>query len=189
MLSLKDAYGTNASPLRSPLLQGGLCNLGWLPPSWLWSSATCKGRFFSPEGSSASSSSVRTVPCCEDSFYPVFTFLSGVIVPRMVVIWLCSKDKVSSESAYAAFLMRSLNHSCNASQLFNWIISAFVSLKKLFCLHLGKIFSLGVVFKVDFSVLLRCGSTTFSLASFWLKICCYSIFVPLYIKYLSFSCY
>ena len=61
----------------------------------------------SPEGISASSTLVRTVPCCGGSFYPVFSFLSRVIFPRIVVTWLCLQEEVSSGSAYAAILMRS----------------------------------------------------------------------------------
>ena len=38
---------------------------------------------------SASSRSISTVSCCEGSFYPVVSSLSGVIVPRVVVNLLC----------------------------------------------------------------------------------------------------
>ena len=66
-----------------------------------------KVAFFSPQGISASSTSVRTVPCCGGSFYPGFSSLSGVVFPRIVVTWLCVWEEVSSESAYAATLTRS----------------------------------------------------------------------------------
>src|SRR3712207_8381172 len=39
-------------------------------------------------------------------FRSVFSFLSSVIFPRTVVTWLGSWEEVSSESAYAAILMR-----------------------------------------------------------------------------------
>ena len=106
--SLKEADSGNGLTLRIPLFQGGLCTLGWLLPSHLWSSAACEGGFFfSPEGISASSASVRTVLCCGGSFYPVFSVLSRLIFPRIVVTSLCSWEEVSSESAYDAILTRS----------------------------------------------------------------------------------
>ena len=55
-------------------------------------------------GLSASSMSLRTVPFCGSSLYPVFSSHSGGIVPRIVVTWLCSWEKMSSESAYMAIL-------------------------------------------------------------------------------------
>ena len=64
--------------------------------------------FSSPAGISASSTLVRTVPCCGGSFYPVSRFPSRVIFPKIVVTWLCSWEERSSEGAYAAILMRSL---------------------------------------------------------------------------------
>ena len=86
-----------------PLLQGRLHTLGLLLvshdccglPRWLFS--FYKGIF-------ASSASVRTVPCCKGSFYPVFSSLLGVIIPRVVVNLLCRCEEVSLESAYAAIL-------------------------------------------------------------------------------------
>ena len=76
-------------PCSGPLLlQGKLHTLGFLlaccEAPWL-----VKMAFFSPE-MSASSTSMRIVPCCRGSFYPVFSFFSGVVVPWIVVTWLCS---------------------------------------------------------------------------------------------------
>ena len=62
------------------------------------------------KGISASSTSVTTVPCCGDSVYPVFSSLSGVLVPTVFVNLLCPWEEVSSESAYAATLTLSLGH-------------------------------------------------------------------------------
>lgn len=43
-------------------------------------------------------------------YYPVFSYLSGVIVPRVVVNLLCPREEVSSESTYAAVLTLSPNY-------------------------------------------------------------------------------
>ena len=60
----------------------------------------CEGDFFPLwKGISASSTSVRTVPFCGCSFYPVFSSLSGVVVPRVVVNLSGLWEEVSSESA------------------------------------------------------------------------------------------
>ena len=67
--------------------------------------AACEGGVFPlQKGVSASSTSVRIVRCCRSSSYPVFSPVSGVIFPRVVVNWLCPREEVSSESAYATIL-------------------------------------------------------------------------------------
>ena len=58
---------------------------------------------------SAASTSNRTVPCCGHSLYAVFSSLSVVIFPKIVVTLLCLWEEMSSESASAAILMRSPN--------------------------------------------------------------------------------
>ena len=78
-------------------------------PAWSAEKLCCSQRWLcsSPAGISASSASVRIVPSCRGSFYSVFSFLSRVIFPKIVVTWLCSWEKMSSKSAYTAMLMRS----------------------------------------------------------------------------------
>ena len=95
-LSLKDAYSSIApapdltSPERTAYLR--------VAPAWPAEKLHCSQRwpFSSPTGISASSALVRTVPCCGDSFYPVFSFLSRVIFPKIVVTWLCLWEEMSS---------------------------------------------------------------------------------------------
>ena len=104
VLSPKDAYSSNALPLRSPTPPGKAVYLR-VAPGWPWSTAACERSFFPPQkGISASSVSGRTVPCCRGSFYPVFSSLSGVTIHRAVVSLLCPWEEVSSESAYATIL-------------------------------------------------------------------------------------
>ena len=96
VLSPEAAYCCKALLLRSPTPPGKALYLKIAPSTmarmWL---------FPLQKGISASSTSVRTVPCCGGSFYPVFSSLSGVIVPRAVENWLCLWQEVSSESSYA----------------------------------------------------------------------------------------
>ena len=103
VLNLKDAYSGDMPPLRTPLLQGRLHMLELLLAGCEALNLTMVA-FFSPEGISAASLSVRTVSWCGCSFYPVFSFVSRVIFPRLVVFWLCSWEEMSSESAYATIL-------------------------------------------------------------------------------------
>ena len=83
--------------LATPLIQGRLRTLGLLP-------AGCevpqlaKVAFFSPEGISVSSTSVRAVPCCGGSFYSVFRSLSGVIVPTVFLNLLYLWEEVVQSS-------------------------------------------------------------------------------------------
>ena len=78
--------------------------------TWLAERLCCSLRWLisSPEGISASSALLRTVPCCGGSFCPVFSVLSRVIFPKIVVTWWCLWEEMNSESAYATILMRSL---------------------------------------------------------------------------------
>ena len=103
VLSPKAAYSGNAPPLRSPTPPGRLCTLGC---SQLTVKCRSLQRWLCPlqKGISASSTSVSTVPCCGGPFHPVFSSLSVVIVPRVVVNCLCLWEEVSSESTCAAIL-------------------------------------------------------------------------------------
>ena len=84
LLSLKAAYCGNAPLLRSPSPPGMGLYLK-IAPSQPWSASARRWLFPLCRWISASSTSVSTVPCCQSSFYPVFSSLSGVIVPRIVV--------------------------------------------------------------------------------------------------------
>ena len=102
VLSPKDAYSNNALLFRTSPLHGRLRTLGLLLDGhevpWL-----AKVSFFPlQKGISASSTSVRTVPCCGGSFYPVFISLSELSVPGVVVNVVCPWEEMNSESAYAA---------------------------------------------------------------------------------------
>ena len=97
------AHSGGAPRLRAPRLQGGLRTCELLPAAVKL--AACEGGVFPlRKGVSASSTPVRIVRCCRSSSHPVFSSVSGVIFPRVVVSWLCPREEVSSESAYAAIL-------------------------------------------------------------------------------------
>ena len=94
------AYCGNVPLLGSPAPQGGLHTLGMLL-------AGCEvlqpegGIFFSRKEFLPLPLS-QTVPCCGSCFNPVFSSLSGVTVPRVVLNLLCPSEEVNSEPSYAA---------------------------------------------------------------------------------------
>ena len=106
------------------LPQGGSC------PAGCEVLLLTKVAFFSPEGISAYSTSVRTVPCGGGSFYPVFSSLSELIFPRIVITWLCPWEEMGSESAYTTFLTRAPNPTAvNRKESCSWepIMTMFLS--------------------------------------------------------------
>ena len=114
VLSPEEAYSGKAPLFRSPTPPGKAMCLR-IASGWPWSAVACRGGFFSlQKGISPSSTAVRTVPFCGSSFYPVFSSLSGVFVPRIAVNSLCPWEEVSSESTY--FLLTPL------SQIINWLL-------------------------------------------------------------------
>ena len=107
-LILKDAYSSIGPTLDlTPLGKAAYLKVA---PAWPAEKLRCSQRwlFSSAAGISASSTLVRTVPCCGGSLYPVFSSLSRIIIPKIVVTWLCSWEEKSSESVYPAILMRYL---------------------------------------------------------------------------------
>ena len=90
-----------------PLVQGRLHTLRLLLASC--EVPQLEGGFFPPERNFCLFPSVGTTPCCGGSFYPVFSSLSGVVIPSAVVNLLCLWMEVSSESSYAAILTLSVN--------------------------------------------------------------------------------
>ena len=80
-------------PCSGPTLcQGRLDTLGLLPAGHevLWLVA-----FFSPERDFCFLHLSQDSPCCRYSHYPAFSSLSGVIVLRIVVNWLCLWEELS----------------------------------------------------------------------------------------------
>ena len=109
VLSPKASYRGNALLLRSLTPPGKAEHLR-IAPGQLGSAVACEGGFFfSPKRNFCSPTSVSTVLCCRGNFYPVFSSLSGLIDPRVVVNLLCPWEEVSSESAYTTILTLSLS--------------------------------------------------------------------------------
>ena len=107
VLSLKDADSSNMRLLKSPLLQGELSTLGWLPPWPAGKSAAPKPGFFLLQQEFLPLlPSLGLSLVMGGSFHPVLSFQSWVILPKIVVTWLCSWEEVSSMSAHSAILMR-----------------------------------------------------------------------------------
>lgn len=87
--------GKNSIPLRS-FLAVKRCGQEWLFPQQRWTSA--------------SSTPIHVVSCCEGSFYLLSSSLSEETVPQVVVDLLRPWEEVSSESSYATIFPQFLTN-------------------------------------------------------------------------------